>query len=77
MTLVNVNELAVSSYTDIDIYSFENVANKSFNFIKALKGHTDLVADIKLMNNNNNDLLISCSIDKDCRLWNISQGNCL
>ena len=27
--------------------------------------------------NNGKDLLISCSFDKDCRLWSISQENCL
>ena len=74
MTLINVNELAVSSYKNINIYSFEN---KSFNIIKTLKGHTDWIVDIKLMNNNSNDLLVSSSLDKDCRLWSISQGNCL
>ena len=26
---------------------------------------------------NSKDLLVSCSPDKDCRLWNISHENCL
>ena len=76
ITLINETELAVSSYTDINIYSFENVTNKSFNVIKTLKGHTDWVKNIKVMNNST-DLLVSCSQDEDCRLWSISQGNCL
>ena len=76
MTLINVNELATSSYKDINIYSFGNAINMSFNVIKILKGHTDRVTDIKLMNNSK-DLLVSCSVDKDCRLWSISQENCL
>ena len=73
MTLINVNELAVSSSNNINIYSFHK---KSFNIIKTLIGHTDWVKDIKLMKNSKN-LLVSCSNDKDCRLWSISQGNCL
>ena len=76
MTLISVNELAVSSYKNINIYSFDNVTNNSFFIIKKLKGHTDWVKDIKLMNKNN-DLLVSCSGDKDVRLWGISQENCL
>ena len=76
MTLINVNELAVSSYKDINICSFDNITNKSFNVIKTLIGHNNWVNDIKLLNNSK-DLLISCSDDRDCRLWNISQGNCL
>ena len=76
MKLVNTNELAVSSFKDINIYLFDNITNKSFNVIKTLKGHTDWVNDIKIMNNGNN-LLISCSGDKDCRLWSISHENCL
>ena len=27
--------------------------------------------------NNSKDLLLSCSYDKDCRLWSISHENCL
>ena len=73
MTLININELAVSSYKDINIYSFED---KSFNIIKTLKGHNDWVSNIKLMCNSK-DLLVSCSFDKDCRLWSISEENCL
>ena len=73
MTLINVNELAVSSHKDINIYSFED---KSFNIIKTLKGHTDWIYNIKLMKYSK-DLLVSCSGDKDCRLWSISQENCL
>ena len=73
MTLISWNELAVSSYKDINIYSFDK---KSFNIIKTLIGHIDCIADIKLMNNSK-DLLVSCSDDKDCRLWSISQENCL
>ena len=76
MTSININELAISSYQDINIYSFDNFNNKSFNVIKTLKGHTHWVVDIKLMNNNK-DFLLSCSSDKDCRLWSISQENCL
>ena len=73
MKLVSKNELAVSSHKDINIYYFDE---KSFNVIKTLKGHTDWVMDIKVMDNSK-DLLVSCSHDKDCRLWSISQGNCL
>ena len=75
MTMISVNELAVSSYKDINIYSFD-VTKKSFNVIKTLKGHTDWVNAIKLMIKNN-DLLLICSNDKDCRLWSISHENCL
>ena len=73
MILINVNKLGVSSNKDINIYAFDK---KSFNIIRTLMGHTDWVIDIKLMKNSN-DLLVSCSTDKDCRLWNISQENCL
>ena len=76
MSLINENELAVSSSNDINIYLFDNVTNKSFDIIKTLKGHTDLVKDIKLIKNSQN-LLVSLSNDKNIRLWNISQGNCL
>ena len=76
MILVNLNELAVSSRININIYSFDNAAKKSFYIIKILKGHNDWVVDIKLMKNSN-DLLVSCSGDRDCRLWSISQENCL
>ena len=76
MTLINVNELAISSHKDINIYSFYSVANKSFNVIKTLKGHSNWVSNMKLMNDSN-DLLVSSSFDKDCRLWSISQENCL
>ena len=77
MALISVIELAVSSDNNINIYSFENVNNNtSFNIIKILKGHNDWVSDMKLMKNSN-DLLISCSADKDCRLWSISKENCL
>ena len=76
MTFINVNQLALSSREDINIYSFDNTTKKSFNIIKTLKGHTHWVDDIKLMNNSN-DLLVSCSDDKDCRLWSISKENCL
>ena len=31
---------------------------------------------MKLLNNSK-DLLVSCSLDKYCRLWSISQGDCL
>ena len=75
MTLININEFAVSSHIDINIYSF-NVIHKSFKIIKILNGHTERVTDIKLMNNSD-DILVSCSNDKDCRLWSISQENCL
>ena len=73
MTLINVNELAVSSSNNINIYSLDK---KSFIIIKTLIGHTGWVDDIKPMNNSK-DLLLSCSDDKDCRLWSISQENCL
>ena len=73
MTLIGPNQLGVSSQNDINIYSFND---KSFNVIKTLKGHTNWVYDIKLMKHSKN-LLVSCSGDKDCRLWNISQGDCL
>ena len=76
MTLIDFNKLATSSYKDINIYSFDNAKHNSFNIIKTLKGHTDWVNDIKLMKNSNN-MLISCSNDKDIRLWNILQENCL
>ena len=76
MTLIDVNELAVSSYTEINIYSFDNVNYKFFNVIKTLKGHTEWVNAIKLMNNSK-DFLVSCSNDTDCRLWNISKESCL
>ena len=76
MTLISANELAVSSYKDINIYSFDNVTHKFFYIIKTLQGHTDWVHDIKLMINSK-DLLVSCSNDRDCRLWSISQENCL
>ena len=77
MTLISINELAVSSHKDINIYLFDNTSNnKSFNIIKTLKGHNDWVLDIKLMCESK-DMLISCSGDKDCRLWSISQENCL
>ena len=63
MTLINVNELVVYSFHKINIYSFENAKNKSFNIIKTLKGHIYYVRDIKLMKNNK-DLLMSffCNI---------------
>ena len=76
MTLISINQLGVSSDKDINIYLFTSFTNRNFNIIKTLKGHSDLIKDIKLMNNSK-DLLISCSNDKDCRLWSISQGNCL
>ena len=66
-----MDEVAVSSHKNINIYSFDK---KSFNVIKTLKGHTDCVKDIKLMSK---DLLVSCSGDKFCRLWSILQENCL
>ena len=75
MILICKNELAVSSFNNINIYSFA-VAQKSFKVIKTLKGHDDWVCDVKLMKKSK-DLLISCSNDKNCRLWNISQENCL
>ena len=76
MEVVNINELAVSSQNDINIYTFDSGTYKSFNIIKTLKGHIDLVLDIKIMNNSK-DMLVSCSSDEDCRLWNISTGLCL
>ena len=76
MMLIDSNELAVSSYKDINIYSFDNIAKKSFYIIKVLKGHTDWILDIKLMKNSK-DLLVSCSGDKHCRLWSIRQNDCL
>ena len=75
MILINGNEIAISSYKDINIYLFDNVNNKSFNVIKTLKGHTSQVYDIKLMKNSQ-DLLVSSSNDKDVRLWSISSGSC-
>ena len=74
-TLINVNELAVSSFSDINIYSFDKTY-KSFNVLKTLRGHNDWVRDIKIIKNSK-DLLVSCSDDKDCRLWSTSQENCL
>ena len=76
MALINSNKLAISSYTDINIYLFDDITNKSFKIIKILRGHTDWIGEIKLMNNNN-DMLVSCSDDKYCMLWSISQGKCL
>ena len=76
MTLISLNKLAVSSHKDINIYSFDNNTNQSFNVNKTLKGHTEWVTDIKLIKNSD-DLLLSCSDDKDCRLWSISEENCL
>ena len=78
MTLINVNELAASSYKDINIYSFNSTIKTSFsiNIIKTLKGHTDSVFDIKMMKDSK-DLLVSCSSDEDCRLWSISREVCL
>ena len=75
MTLISVNELAISSKNDMNIYSFD-VTEKSFNVIKTLKGHTEWINAIKLMKRRNN-FLLSCSDDKYCRLWNISRENCL
>ena len=66
MILTHMNELAVSSAMDINIYSFYNTANKSFDVIKTLKGHDNWARDIKLIKKSN-DILISCD-DKDCRL---------
>ena len=73
MALIDSNKLAASSQNDINIYSFKD---KSFNVIKTLKGHTNWIYNIKLMKYSK-DLLVSCSSDKDCRLWSISQANCL
>ena len=75
MTLLRVNKLAVSSGEDINIYSFD-VIKKYFNVIKTLRGHTESVNAIKIMKRSKN-LLLSCSEDNDCRLWNISQEDCL
>ena len=76
MTLIDSDILAVSSSNNINIYSFDKIINKSFDIIKILKGHNDSICDIKMMNNSKN-LLLSCSCDKDCRLWDISQEYCL
>ena len=74
MILINANELIVSIDKDIKIYSFDKIANKSFNV--TLKGHTNLVSYIKLMNNSKH-LLVSCTFNKDCTLWSISRKSCL
>ena len=76
MALINMNQFAVSSNKDINVYSFDQIfTNKSYNVTKILKGHNDSITDIKIMHDSN--LLLSCSVDKDCRLWSISQENCL
>ena len=41
-----------------------------------LEGHKDWVSDIKLLMNHK-DLIVSCSLDKECRLWSLSRGECL
>ena len=76
MSLIDSNLLAVSSYQNINIYLFDNITHKSFNIIKTLKGHIDWVFDIKLIKNSK-DFLISCSQDKDVRVWSISHEICL
>ena len=76
MTMINLTKLAVSSQDDINIHLFDNITKKSFKIIKILKGHTDWICDIKVLNNSN-DMLVSCSDDSDCRLWSILHGSCL
>ena len=76
LALINSNQIAVSSFKDINIYLFDDLTKKNFIMVLTLKGHTDWVRGIDLVKNSK-DLLVSCSWDKDCRLWSIARASCL
>lgn len=52
---------------------------KTKSIIKTLKGHTDSITCLELIeyDNNDNDLLFSGSIDKTIKIWNLNTGEVL
>ena len=78
MVHLRKNYLAISNPKDINIYEYDVNEEKDikFNMIKALKGHTNWIYDMKAIKNDE-DLFISCSEDNDIRLWNLVSGSCI
>ena len=75
MCTTNTNEFAISSQQFINIYHY-NDKKHDLVLINVLKGHNDIVLDMKPMLNQK-EFLISSSTDKECRLWSLISGECL
>ena len=73
---INNDEIIVSSGNNMNIYRYNTHTKSDFKIIKILQAHKDLVTHFELIQNQI-DLLLSCSQDKECRLWRLSQGYCL
>jgi len=73
-SLVSVSDklFAATSAFDIIIYKIENF--KSFTNNKILKGHSNWVQQLT---NCGSDKLLSCSLDKLCKLWCAQTSECL
>ena len=76
MLLLSKGQLLVSSIEDILIYTFNSITYKDFKIKKVLKGHTRPILRIHHLEINK-DLFISCGLDREIRLWSISNGICL
>ena len=76
LALINKNEIAVSSITDINIYKFSDLFEPIFELRIVLKGHKDWINDLKAITEPK-ELLISSSHDKECKLWSLADGACI
>jgi len=71
MALLDSCTLAVSSSLHINIYD-----TQKWKCIRKLCGHSDMVYDVKCLDNEK-FLLLSAGKDKVCKLWNYKSGVCL
>ena len=70
MIVISKDEIAVGSEKDIRIYNFLTGA-----CVKTIKGHTGLIRDLYLAENNLH--LYSGSDDKMIKVWDVKTGKCL
>jgi len=71
--LIDDNLFAVGSHNDINIYKITQSVDVLFQ--KKLSGHTDFVYSMETIKSK--EILISGSLDKTCKAWNINTGECI
>ena len=78
LLLISEDQVAISSGLNINIYQFNNNTYQDFKVVKTLRGHTNIVLCLRMVEKNK-DLLLSSSYlkSKELRLWSISKNMCL
>jgi len=75
LCLIDGNTFASGSQSNVHIYQINSGQALDVTFQRKLVGHSDWVKSIQKMKNK--EVLISASLDRTCKAWNSSTGECL